>query len=258
MLTRSRARSIGWAVILSLCLGLTLALTFRVNAVKSQVRLTERKIVALRMEKSLLETEFETRSNQQQLRALNDVEFGYQAPTARQYLESERQLAALGKPRSPDAPAMIRLAKSDPQEAQGSSILPAMVNPLTGRAIAAEVPREKQAARDLAAASTPATLAERLGRVDGAGREGAKGKVERLSHVEDKPRALAKGALERGALARKPAASEMSAPGKPASAKSSAKSEVKLAKAHSAAHSAPARPAPARVALRKASGAQLD
>jgi hypothetical protein len=92
-MTRDRLHSIGWAAVLLACLALTLALTFRVNAVKSQVRLTERQIVAVRQDKLLLETEFETRANQQQLRSLNDVEFGYQAPTAEQYLAGERQLA---------------------------------------------------------------------------------------------------------------------------------------------------------------------
>lgn len=174
MLTRSRARSIGWAVVLSLCFGLTLALTFRVNAVKSQVRLTERRIVALRMEKQQLETEFETRANQQQLRTLNEVEFGYQAPTAGQYLESERQLAMLGKPRSPDAPEMIRVARADPARESGDSILPAMVNPLTGKAIAAELPKDKVRARELARATGPGDL------------------VERLSHVERTPKPVGK------------------------------------------------------------------
>ena len=47
-LTRDRMRSIGWAVILTVCLALTLVLTFRVNAIKSQVRLAERQIVALK------------------------------------------------------------------------------------------------------------------------------------------------------------------------------------------------------------------
>jgi hypothetical protein len=55
-LTRDRVRSIGWAVILTVCLAFTMALTMRVNAVKSQVALAERKIVALRQEKLMLET----------------------------------------------------------------------------------------------------------------------------------------------------------------------------------------------------------
>ena len=33
MITRSRARSLGWAVILTVCFALTIALTFKVNAV---------------------------------------------------------------------------------------------------------------------------------------------------------------------------------------------------------------------------------
>ena len=215
MLTRTRARSIGWAVILSLCLGLALALTFRVNAVKSQVRLAERKIVALRMEKNLLETEFETRSNQQQLRALNDVEFGYQAPTAAQYLEGERQLAALGKPRGPDAPEMIRLARADPAQGRAEgSILPAMVNPLTGKAIAAEVPRGETDARGLARGGSPATLADRLGRVDGAKSERRRPVLARLSHVEESARPITKAAAERTALARAGASSAKSASAK--------------------------------------------
>lgn len=104
-LTRDRMRSIGWAAVLLTCLAFTVVLTFKVNAVKSQVRLAERQILAVKQDKLLLETEFETRANQQQLRALNEVEFGYQAPAAGQYLESERQLAELSKPRAVDAPS---------------------------------------------------------------------------------------------------------------------------------------------------------
>jgi len=159
-MTRDRLHSIGWAAVLLVCLAVTLALTFRVNAVKSQVRLTERKIVAVRQDKLLLETEFETRANQQQLRSLNDVEFGYQAPTAEQYLAGERQLAMLGKPRAPDAPSPIRVASADDQGDDVSGF-PAMVSPLTGKAMAAEAPRG-EARKPV----TAATLARRLGEVE--------------------------------------------------------------------------------------------
>jgi hypothetical protein len=189
MLTRSRARSIGWAVILALCFGLTLALTFRVNAVKSQVRLTERKIVALRLEKGLLETEFETRANQQQLRSLNDVEFGYQAPTAGQYLETERDLAMLGKAQGPGAPEMIRVAHNDVAERPSDSVLPAMVNPLTGKALAAELP--SNAVRPAKAAKP-----EKLASAVPAGEAKGNALVERLSHVERKPAAVKLAALK--------------------------------------------------------------
>lgn len=159
-LTRDRVRSIGWFAVLTVCAALALILTFRVNAVKSQVRIAERQIVALRQEKMLLETEFETRANQQQLKSLNEVEFGYAAPTAGQYLEGERQLAVLGKPRGADAPEPIRVASA--AMVAPESGLSAMVSPLTGKAMAAssdgEGPRPPVNA---------AGLGDRLSRVGG-------------------------------------------------------------------------------------------
>lgn len=167
-LTRDRVRSIGWAVILTVCAAFTMALTMRVNAVKSQVSLAERQIVALRQEKMMLETEFETRANQQQLKALNDVEFGYQAPTPGQYLEGERQLASLAKARSPGAPTPIRVATAATQEEASTLVAPtlvAMVSPLTGKALAAEAPARgmhKQGPSIVGAAR----LADRLSQLD--------------------------------------------------------------------------------------------
>lgn len=158
-LTSDRIRSIGWIAILMICGALTLALTFRVNAVKSQVQLAERKVVALKQEKLFLETEFEARANQQQLKSLNDVEFGYQAPTSGQYMESERQLSSLGKPRAPGAPSPIRVASAAPVD--DSNGFPAMVSPLTGKAMAAEIP-----AGGPRKPMTAATLRDRLSQVE--------------------------------------------------------------------------------------------
>ena len=112
-MTRDRVQSFAWALIISVSFALLLALTFKVNAVKSQVRLLDRRIVALRQDKAMLETEFQTRSNQQQLAALNDVDFGFRAPNAAQYVAGEQQLAALSKPAAPDAPAPILMASAD-------------------------------------------------------------------------------------------------------------------------------------------------
>ena len=132
MVAGSRLRQIGWAVTLALCCALFAALTFKVNSVRSEVRLAERKILALQREKILLETEFETRASQQQLAQWNAVDFGYEAPGPGQYLEGERQLARLGEPRLAAAPAPIRVARADDAE-QGP--FPAMVSPLTGKPI---------------------------------------------------------------------------------------------------------------------------
>ncbi|MCB2077448.1 MAG: hypothetical protein KDE55_07080 [Novosphingobium sp.] len=159
-LTRDRVRSIGWAFVLTVCFALTLALTFRVNAVKSEVRLAERQIVSLRRETLFLETEFEARSNQQQLKALNDVEFGYQAPKAAQYIEGERQLASLGKPRGPDAPEMIRVASA----ANGDKLapFPAMVSQIADKPLEAEDGDAAKATVDKSRDAAPANGLTRI------------------------------------------------------------------------------------------------
>jgi len=168
-LTRDRLASIGWVTIL-VCIGaLTAALMIRVNAVKSQVQLAERHIVALRREKAFLETELETRANQQQLTDINALYFGYKAPAAGQYFENERQLAALGKPRGPDAPAPILMASAEQTSAEPSG-LPALVSPLTGKLVgtarAAEPDGEQAASGDIVgAAIASATVGQKLGRV---------------------------------------------------------------------------------------------
>ncbi len=157
--TQDRVRSIGWAFVLTVCCAVTMALTMRVNAVKSEVRLAERQIAHLKQEKMLLETELETRGNQQQLSAINDIEFGYQAPSAPQYIDGERQLAVLSKPRASSAPSPVRVAAAL-GEAEGFQ-LPAMVSPLTGRANAAEDTRSKNEPR----VTTAAALADSLSQV---------------------------------------------------------------------------------------------
>lgn len=151
MTSGSRLRQASWIATLLVCTALFIALTLRVNAVKSEVRLAERRIVSLERQKLLLETEFETRANQQQLAAWNNVDFGYRAPGADQFLETERQLAALGTPRAPGAPEPIRvvgLASGD-----GDQPFLAMVSPVTGK---------PSGLGELAARETTAALAESL------------------------------------------------------------------------------------------------
>src|SRR5690606_16814503 len=117
---------------LAICTALYLMLHFKVHAVKSDVIRAERQIVALEQDKLLLGTELETRANQLQLAAWNNVDFGYTAPTASQFLDSERQLASFGMPRAPGAPEPIRVAGvtgTDEPE------FPALVSPLTGKPV---------------------------------------------------------------------------------------------------------------------------
>lgn len=168
----NRLRSVGWLVLLGLCVAMVLVLAFRVNALRSQIHHAEARIVALKQDKMYLETEFETRANQQQLKTWNDVEFGYAAPLAGQYLEGERQLAAFSVPTVPNAPAPIRVASVD-DAVIASAAFPAMVSPLSGKPVDDEVVQSDGKARLIKASETSVvehaqaveTLNERLGKV---------------------------------------------------------------------------------------------
>jgi hypothetical protein len=171
-LTRDRVHSIGWMTVLLVCGALSLALMLRVNAVKSRVAMSEKHIVYLKRDIDFLQTEFQTRSNQQQLKTLNDVEFGYEAPRAGQYIEGERQLAALGKAPAPGAPSPIRYANAEdtttPGEGGGAQLL-AMVSPIGGVVAGEEKATAKTAADDgeaKALARDAHNLGKRLARIE--------------------------------------------------------------------------------------------
>jgi len=160
MVTHSRMRSLGWAAVLMLCLGLFVLLSLRVHAVRSEVLLAERQIIRLERETRRLETEFQARANQRQLAEWNRVEFGYEAPRADQYLDGERQLASLGQPRGPDAPAPIRVARAEPAgegAGAGAARPRTMVSPLTGK------PVTLASAAAAASADAPSRFAEAFG-----------------------------------------------------------------------------------------------
>lgn len=131
MTPQSRIRRIGWLAALAICAMLYLTLHLKVHAVTSDVIRAERQIVALEQQKLLLETEFQTRSNQLQLEEWNRVDFGYVAPTAAQFLDDERQLASFGSPRASDAPEPIRVAGAGGDAPE----YPRLVSPLTGKPI---------------------------------------------------------------------------------------------------------------------------
>lgn len=161
----SRLRQASWAASLSVALALFLALTFHVNAIKSEVRLAERRIVQLEREKMRLETEFESRASQRQLAEWNAVEFGYVAPRSGQFLASATELASLGTPLRADAPQPIRIARAAPP-VEDANPISEWVSPLTGQAVAEEAKvAVGESVRDVAAKATARSaksLAERL------------------------------------------------------------------------------------------------
>lgn len=216
MVSANRFRSVGWLALLLVCGALVMVMAFRVNALRSQVHRTELQIISLRKEKLYLETEVETRANQQQLKLWNDVEFGYVAPSASQYIASERQLAAFAKPEGPDAPEPIRVASADDAIA-AEAAFPSVIAGLAGAGLSGSTdlsaPAQQDAAKPAAKpadaqerAAATANLGARLAMVGSPG-QGAKAQVGRETGgrekggketVSAKKPALAKSAKDAG------------------------------------------------------------
>ncbi len=231
----NRLRSAGWFVLLGLCLTLVLVLAFRVNALRSQVHHAETRIVTLKQEKMYLETEFETRANQQQLKVWNDVEFGYAAPGASQYLEGERQLAQLSVPSTIDAPEPIRVASVD-DSVIASAAFPAMVSPLSGKSLASDDRAVSDAQDDeprgerMGHAEAVETLKDRLGKVVESGSK----KPVRKETASEKDRPTKDVATTKSDRPKSVAAkSEKTSPPKPKSTTVADKSPVKKGKSAS-------------------------
>ncbi len=233
MVSANRFRSIGWIALLLVCAAIVMVLAFRVNALRSQVHRTELQIVALRKEKLYLETEVETRANQQQLKLWNDVEFGYVAPTAGQYLSNERQLAAFAKPDGPGSPAPIRVASADDAVA-AEAAFPSVMSGLAAAAdisapvVTADEDDDKPAAKPADAADrakATANLGARLAMVtplknDGKSKTGKTDKTGKDSKAKDGEK---KAALARSMKTSKDEAARPGKGAKLAAAKSEAR-----------------------------------
>lgn len=113
MTNRNRLHSLLWTGAVVLATALSLVLMLQVKAVNSEIAATDKAIVATKQQIAVLETEFQTRARQQQLVRWNEVDFGYVAPRAGQFLEGEVQLAALGRPARIIEAAPIRLAAAE-------------------------------------------------------------------------------------------------------------------------------------------------
>jgi hypothetical protein len=94
-----KLKNLGWiALVLIVAISLY-PLSLSVATLRSDLARTESKIVKSKRRIRYLETEFATRASLKQLDLWNELDYGYSAPTADQYLGSERALANLGKGR---------------------------------------------------------------------------------------------------------------------------------------------------------------
>lgn len=186
MTSRTRLPSLLWTGSVVMATALSLVLTLQVKAVHSDIAETEKAIVSTKQQLAVLETEFQTRARQQQLVRWNEVEFGYVAPRADQFLDGRAELAALGKPAQIMDPAPMRMAEaaapgvvapvpmasaapaaraaaSDAAPirlAQADAAKPAMMRQLVAMVDSTPAPPARPAAKTLAKAAKPEARAQ--------------------------------------------------------------------------------------------------
>jgi hypothetical protein len=105
-----RMQNVGWLALVFIIAIMLYPLSLNVAAVHSDLKRIDRKIMETKREISFLEAELTTRANIAQLDEWNQLLYGYEPPTAEQFLESERALAGLNGGAPVVKPVMVSVA----------------------------------------------------------------------------------------------------------------------------------------------------
>ncbi len=112
-LAMKKMQSIGWLALVFVVLILLYPLSLNVAAVHSDLVRIDRKIMETKREISFLEAELSTRANIAQLEEWNQLLYGYEPPTADQFLEGEQGLASLQGNDALVKPVMVSASMAD-------------------------------------------------------------------------------------------------------------------------------------------------
>jgi hypothetical protein len=112
-LAMKRLKNIGWLALVFTVAVLLYPLSLNVAALHSDLVQMDRKILDTKREISFLQAEIRTRASVAQLEQWNDLLYGYQPPSAEQFIDGERGLASLGGSAPTVKPVMVAVANVD-------------------------------------------------------------------------------------------------------------------------------------------------
>jgi hypothetical protein len=142
MIAIKRLKNIMWILIVALGALSAYLISLRVATERLAVRQVERSIYETRANINYLEVEFGARATMSQIDAWNRQDIRYSAPRAGQFLNSERDLAMLGRATQAPAPvesapvetAPVEIAPAETAPALALSPLPSPARPVLARA----------------------------------------------------------------------------------------------------------------------------
>jgi hypothetical protein len=170
-LAMKRLKNLGWLALVFLVAILLYPLSLNVAAMHSDLMRVDRQILDTKREISFLQAELRTRASLQQLEEWNDLLYGYQPPTAQQFVNGEAALAGLAGETPVTKPVMVAASMNDGAApagvvgAGGNSV--AMVSDAapTDKKAAIEPPQPAKVAK-VDAPKVEQTRTERLARMD--------------------------------------------------------------------------------------------
>ena len=112
-LAMKRLKNLGWLALVFLVAILLYPLSLNVAALHSDLVSVDRQILDTKREISFLQAELRTRASLQQLEEWNDLLYGYQPPTAQQFVNGEAALAGLGGDIPVNKPVMVAASMND-------------------------------------------------------------------------------------------------------------------------------------------------
>jgi hypothetical protein len=118
-LAMKRLKNLGWLALVFLVAILLYPLSLNVAALHSDLVRVDRQILDTKREISFLQAELRTRASMQQLEEWNDLLYGYQPPTAAQFVDGEAALAGLGGDTPVSKPVMVAASAGDGADPAG-------------------------------------------------------------------------------------------------------------------------------------------
>jgi hypothetical protein len=109
-LAMKRLKNLGWLALVFIVAILLYPLSLNVAALHSDLVSVDRQILDTKREISFLQAEIRTRASLQQLEEWNDLLYGYQPPTAAQFVDGEAALAGLSGDQPLTKPVMVAVS----------------------------------------------------------------------------------------------------------------------------------------------------
>lgn len=169
-LAMKRLKNLGWLALVFMVAILLYPLSLNVAALHSDLVSVDREILETKREISFLQAEIRTRASLQQLEEWNELLYGYQPPTAQQFVNGEAALAGLAGDVVETKPVMMAAASAPEMVATPSPEPQSAPEPTAAKPVIKEAPTVaapvKRAAAKVEAPKVEQTRTERLARID--------------------------------------------------------------------------------------------